>query len=164
MCIAEGHHIEHQSLLQLYETTDTLPLVDMPDDPIHPLSEGLSLPDLRKCINRLQLHFCGPNQLYGPILQSPVVLEDLADWSLDRVITETQFQESRSGMLPIHRLQVHSDIISFADCYLIRGPLETPEVCRTYSIDTCTSCAILGAYVEGLRSDARRRTRTYQFV
>jgi hypothetical protein len=135
-CLAEGHHIEPQSLLQLYESTDDLCSVDMPDDPIHPLSEGLPLSDLRKCINRLQLHFCVPDQLLGPIVQSPVTLEDIADWSSDEVVnhaSETQScsRDGQENVLPIHHLQAHSDIVSFADCYLVRSPLETPEVSGT---------------------------------
>lgn len=140
MCLAEGRLFDHQSLIHLYESTNDLCPVDLPDAPIHPLSEGLPLPDLRKCIHRLQLHFSVPSQLPEPILQSAVSLEDIADWSSGEAMgraSGTQFlsRDSQEQAQLLRQLQTHTDLASFADCYLVRGPLETPEVSTSCSID-----------------------------
>jgi hypothetical protein len=119
MCMAEGHLIEPETLLQVYKRTYIPLSVDMPDEPMNPRTEKLPSQDLRKAIHHIQLCCSLGCNLFQPTTSLRNTSESETDTS------KTNIQEQPYLLTT---LQQHTDRVSFMNSYLLRSPLDTPEV------------------------------------
>jgi hypothetical protein len=118
LCLAERSFLNRELLIRLYESTYTVPSIDLPDTPLNPRTEDVTFPDLRRTINQLQFYSLSCPHSLG--LQG--TLEDLAEWgNLNTLDGKTSVQLQRSMAL-----LRHSEIVSFIDAFVIRPPMKSP--------------------------------------
>jgi hypothetical protein len=135
LCLAEGHLVDQQSLLQLCESTRRLDVFDMPDSPLNPLTAALPVPDLRRAIHRLQLGISITSTTEPELGRAPdsektrdEYLEDLADWSTVRVNPVASTDDVKKQLQTLRGLLSHTETLSLVDSHLNRRPLDTNEV------------------------------------
>jgi hypothetical protein len=127
VALAEGHLISHEDARKLYEETFELNPSDLPDTPMHPLSQDLPVPDLRRSLNQLQLR-C------HAVPSTPS--DHLEDAAQVAPRSRTQDEDGAAGepsppateqLRLLRLLQCCTDSLSFADSWLSRRPGDTVE-------------------------------------
>lgn len=125
--------------------------MDAPDGPLNPLTVWQPTLDLRKAIHHLQL-VCS-SLFTGETFSAPSrdeYLEDLCDWSpaqfQDHVPASATEPGKQSQVL--RALSTHTETISFADSYLTRHALDTPEVSvlsprAPFNNNSCLTCGFV---------------------
>ncbi|KAF8897537.1 hypothetical protein BD779DRAFT_1491391 [Infundibulicybe gibba] len=117
LCSAEGRMIERDNLVQLYQSTIDVDSFNVTDTP-SPVDGRV--PDLRKTIHALQL---GGSDITSPLMDSAESKVDLGpgedlEWSW------YEPQNDANGRASGAR---HAELVSFADSYLTRAPLDSQE-------------------------------------
>lgn len=144
LCLAEGHFVDRNILLQLCESTRRIDAFDVPDSPLNPLTGSLPVPDLRRAIHRLQLWRsvttateAEPGNVLTSEMSPDEYLEDLADWDAVRIDPVASKDDLEKQLQVLRGLMSHAETLSFIDSHLSRRPLDTPEVsnfCEPHTI------------------------------
>ncbi|KII95183.1 hypothetical protein PLICRDRAFT_34020 [Plicaturopsis crispa FD-325 SS-3] len=137
MCAAEGSFPDRDALVRLYETTAQLHTIDLPDVPLHPHTETLPKPDLRRAIHQLQLWCSNRGHAIGYDTTDDRSLEDMAEWGTHPNVKAPGAADRDLSIRALDRLAAHTELASFVDRHLVRRPLDAPEALATlYSFET----------------------------
>jgi hypothetical protein len=134
LCLADGHLVDRNFLLDLCESTRQINSFDMPDSLLNPLTGTLPVPDLRRAIHHLQLWVSTipatksePAQVLRPEKTEDEYLEDFADWNT-ALVTPVDVHDAEKQLRVLRGLMSHTETLSFTDGHLSRRPLDTREV------------------------------------
>ncbi|TFK75906.1 hypothetical protein BDN72DRAFT_874155 [Pluteus cervinus] len=146
LCYSEGHQVERESLLSLYELTYEVNPIDLPDAPVISGNGDLPVADLRRTIHWLQMGCVKANNITRTddmgeweISQEP--LEEIMEygyWERDGAGCHEPEDEGsglgRAGeaRAAIEQVLVHADLISFADSQLMRKSVNS-----RWTLDMC---------------------------
>lgn len=132
LCLAENRLIDRNSLLGIVASSaHHVDAMDTPDMPLNPLTSWEPTLDLRKAIHHLQLvssTLCA-REVFALPLQDQYI-EELCDWIPTQIQSHAPASatELQKQLQALRALSSHTDTISFADSYLTRHALHTPDV------------------------------------